>query len=362
MTIKICTNCKNLTPGVTLGVAGVFFKIVRQLVETQDCHFSLFVDKENVPTYRKLFPNSYSIYDLDEFEKFDLNCFDLELSPHHFQKPLTQRLPKHIICFDFHVFDVGWKYPKNRQIKESLLNNLTSYDFVYTIFPRTETMLKRLMPNQVNTLLLDSPNIFPNDPIKHQNKPSNRTWNEIRVLYPAQLQQHKNHINLFQAIRILNERGVSANLYCPGSTFKSFITKNLKETLNRYKLNSHCHLLGYVNDERLEELYSSVDVIISPSFAEGGAYLFQESLVFNKAFCSSNYEQVRMHVKKMNGHTIYFDPYSPESIAAAIEESFIRRDELQKMNQKAKELISSWSWKTVASRIYQQFLKSLNNV
>tara|TARA_Y100000588_G_scaffold47290_1_gene44621 strand:- start:3270 stop:3728 length:459 start_codon:yes stop_codon:yes gene_type:complete len=151
---------------------------------------------------------------------------------------------------------------------------------------------------------------------------------------------------------------IDIRLYCPGSTFKPFITENLREFVRRHSLDGCCHLLGFISDDELEELYGNVDLVVSPSLAEGGAYLFQESLVFNLPFCSSGFEQVKTHVERLSGHCLYFDPYSPESISSAILEAFEKREKLRSDNALARDTVFSWKWDSVANKILSKLINN----
>ena len=75
------------------------------------------------------------------------------------------------------------------------------------------------------------------------------------IFYPAQFWEHKNHINLLKALKILVDKGEQVNLVLVGSkknNFSKVITK-----IEEYGLSKNVFILGYVSNDDMYSLYKS---------------------------------------------------------------------------------------------------------
>ena len=166
------------------------------------------------------------------FNKSIQKC-SLEYLPHHFQNTVAPNLPKVITCLDIHIYDVPWKYKSGHQV---LLNrfksNIVNSSAILFPFPRPFRVLPSLIKGIENKIFLTiCPTLLGDISVRHD------IVEEMRIkyfadkqtnllIYPAQLQEHKNHKNLCAAINILRKSGHDIRLVCPGSDFKQEIGEN----------------------------------------------------------------------------------------------------------------------------------------
>lgn len=388
--LKILANCEKMRIGVSLGVTHFNLKLFAALrkefhlkiacqvtPETMDSYrarteiYDALVSPRNSPPSRpnkapwmgqKLFNVLKRIHELYHEKRYD--CFSkgavIEYHPHHFQFAIGQ-LPKVTTCHDLHIFDVPWKY-KPRELSLNLFNdNLQSASAILTEFPRTfEDLPSKVEGTGDKIFLVASPTLLDNSPLhesslqKMKEKYFSRGEPDL-LIYPAQLQAHKNHKNLLSAIRVLIDSGKPVKLVCPGSDFKLGITKEIKEHRDSLGLQDFVFFPGFVSDEDLRALYEICTAVISPSLAEGGAYINQEAIVFGKPSACADIKSARMHIRQMGAVVPFFDPHDVKDIADTIRKMIKDGSKIVEKNRQAREKIASWTWKRVAERYVDVF-------
>jgi glycosyltransferase involved in cell wall biosynthesis len=75
------------------------------------------------------------------------------------------------------------------------------------------------------------------------------------IFYPAQFWEHKNHINLLKALKILIDNGEQINLVLVGSKKNNF--SNVISKIEEYGLSKNVFILGYVSNDDMYSLYKS---------------------------------------------------------------------------------------------------------
>ena len=75
------------------------------------------------------------------------------------------------------------------------------------------------------------------------------------IFYPAQFWEHKNHINLLRALKILKDKGDEVNLVLVGSKKNNFSKVIAK--IEEYGLSKNVFILGYVTNDDMYSLYKS---------------------------------------------------------------------------------------------------------
>ena len=82
--------------------------------------------------------------------------------------------------------------------------------------------------------------------------------------YPAQFWEHKNHLRLIHALKIVQKNHPDAALVLVGSKKGGY--EAVKELVNELDLNKAVHFLGYVPDEAMPALYRRARALIMPTF------------------------------------------------------------------------------------------------
>lgn len=176
------------------------------------------------------------------------------------------------------------------------------------------------------------------------------------IFYVGTTRKHKNMKNLLRAFSIaLKDLPGNIKLVLSGST--DYLDKEDKLLIN--KINAASERLvftGYVSNEALAYLFSKADAFIFPSLSEGFGIPILEAFYFNKPVLCSNITSL----PEIAGEAaIYFDPFDPKGIAAAML-SFYGNESLKNaLIEKGKKQLAKFSWKkTVAETIslYEQVL------
>lgn len=350
--MKIAVNCKQIDTSRTLGVWRFGQRLARAIrnrgneviglvpFEKMDSFNSVDVFNDIVPVHSK---------------QLDTDAFDVELMLHHFQIPCA-RIPKAMIFHDLHLWDVPWKYENPSQMREGLKNIVRNIDAIMAHFPRTYYDLPKVMPEVSNRLFLT---IFPTtiDYVEEDAELTLKTRakysiseHEKVLLYPSQLQPHKNHLNLFRAIKILKTFPI--RLICTGSELQKSHAITLGEFISELGLEKRIVMTGNIDDHEMENMYHVADLIVSPSLAEGGAAIAQEAMAYGKNVICSDIRPVRLHLEKIHASIPLFNPLDPKKIAETI--SFALN--MPQKNTKAKAIIDSWTWDKLA----QQYDRVLN--
>lgn len=276
----------------------------------------------------------------------------VELLLHHFQSPQTAC---RYVCIihDLHLYDVPWKYAEPTKQKTQLEELIAGASAVVTEFPRTYYDLPKVMSHVPNSLFLSlTPDmisrkeahkayIADNFPVKYL-----LSNDDVVILYPAQLQQHKNHLSLFKAMKILVKSFPKLKLICCGSDASHAITARLREAIRELALDSSVIIPGRVDDEELVQLYSRANLIVSPSVAEGGAYIAQEAILRGKSVAIAAIRPALLHLQLMKANIPTFDPLNIESIVVTITNALGNpRD-----SSASAEVIKGWTWNRVATQ------------
>lgn len=328
----------------TLGVLHFGKQLLKSLRTYHGFEIVALFDKE---------PSQNDLFDLLGIES--VNCRDrkpaisVEILLHHFQMPLTSRSPI-MIVHDLHVWDVPWKYANPDAVKKAMINSISKVKAVLTEFPRTYFDLPKVIPRLTNSFFLTvSPTLLditdvPADEVETMRRSWNSRAGDRVIIYPAQVQPHKNHFNLFKAVKILLEKGYPVRLVCTGSDFSS--ADALIEAVEELGIAQSVVLPGHLSDREMVAAFKAADMVISPSLAEGGAYVAQEAIVYGKAVVVSNIRSARLHLERMRASVPYFDPCAPKDMAAAIIDALTKNPN----HDVAQQVIARWTWERLSDQ------------
>jgi glycosyltransferase involved in cell wall biosynthesis len=145
------------------------------------------------------------------------------------------------------------------------------------------------------------------------NEVSNIVLPEKYIFYPAQLWEHKNHINLFKAFKILREKDTSISLVLTGLA-KSGKDK-LFDLIAELEISKYICYFGYVEDNTITKLYKNAFALVMPTYFGPTNIPTLEAFYYRCPAVISNlpgvFEQARDAV-------LYFDPNDPKDIAQKI--------------------------------------------
>jgi glycosyltransferase involved in cell wall biosynthesis len=136
------------------------------------------------------------------------------------------------------------------------------------------------------------------------------------LLFPSQFWRHKNHATLFEAIQLLQERGIGdAVLVCTGFPHDPRYpdhAKVLQEFLTTNKLTTAVRVVGLLPRDDQVQLMRAAAAIVQPSLFEGWSALLEEARSLGKLVFASD---IPMHREQFTEGIHLFPPTSAEVLA-----------------------------------------------
>lgn len=133
------------------------------------------------------------------------------------------------------------------------------------------------------------------------------------LLLPAATWQHKNHLALLEAIKLLKEKGREFYLVSTGN--KTEYYKVIQDFLTRNKMEKNAQFLGIVPEEDLIGLYKSTSLVVIPTLYEAGSGPLFEAMRYGAPAICSN---VTSLPETVQDERFIFDPQHPSEIAELI--------------------------------------------
>ena len=194
------------------------------------------------------------------------------------------------------------------------------------------------------------------------------------ILYPANINTHKNHYNLLIALsRLQNKEKMSLVLTGSGTEFLKQTSPNWSDAWNHQsarlmglidrlglKHSIDFHALGYVTDQDALTLLQNAKALIMPSLAEGGgSYPVEEALTFGIPVICSDIPVMREHLSTWPTKVVLIDPYSPNSILTGINEmcdnyEIYKQSALDNMNTPRQ------TWNEIAAKYVEVFKMAID--
>lgn len=348
---RIVINCRQTSFHAALGVVSVLLNLSYHLREHHRLTFVVdaLADVDASPVADRVRCLGDVITFAEARRRPDLRSA-VELLPHHFQTAQIADLCVSI-CHDLNSFDVPWKYGDRAHVMQAKLRtNMRRADAVFVEFPRTYVDVERVVGFPIPALfLLDAPLLLDTSSVC---APASRSSGVTQLLYPAQLQTHKNHHTLVDALARVRERGIDVQIRCPGSEFEPAVTAEIRRSITASGLEASFELLGRVNDQQLLAEYETCDGVIVPSLAEGGAYVALEGIAAGKPVAASDLASARMHADQFGAEIHWFDPNDLSSVAGAIEHlAMVDAVHCAGENADCRDRLARKSWATPAALI-----------
>lgn len=149
---------------------------------------------------------------------------------------------------------------------------------------------------------------------------------------PNQFWIHKNHKILFEAIKILKDRGREVSVYCSGGT-KDYRHPEYFDDICRiikdYSLGNNIHILGLIDREDQLAFLQEAYAIIQPSLYEGWSSSVEEAKSLDKLMILSDLPVLKEQVSR-NG--FFFSRDDASDLARVIETVVETRPKAQHIN------------------------------
>jgi len=143
-------------------------------------------------------------------------------------------------------------------------------------------------------------------------------------LLSNQFSRHKNHGIVFEAVRILKERGASVQVVCTGSTYcfqSGEYFAGLEEFIRSHGLQSQIHILGMIPREEQVALMRRAVGMLQPSRFEGWSTVVEDAKTLGKTLLVSD---IAVHREQLGDDHPYLDADDAEAWADAMREAWAR--------------------------------------
>jgi len=177
---------------------------------------------------------------------------------------------------------------------------------------------------------------------------------EPYVLTVGDLQPRKNHIRLIGAFaRFVSQNPESRHhLVIVGK--KTWFSDQVVEAAHRSGIADRIHLIGFVSDENLLELYNACDCFAFPSLYEGFGLPLLEAMACGRAVICSD----RASIPEVAGEAgIPFDPTDEGAIAQALESVLLNPDCRARLERLGLNRAAQFTWRKAAEQtleVYRQ--------
>lgn len=175
------------------------------------------------------------------------------------------------------------------------------------------------------------------------------------ILYVGQQRPHKNIKNLISAFHIFSTLHTDYSLVLAGST--SAYTPIVVKEIHELDLNSKIILTGYVSEPELKVLYQNACAYIVPSFYEGFGLTPLEAMKYGVPVLSSNTSCMS---EILGDSVLYFDPYNPKDIAAAMDRIIMDSDLRDELIKSGCKRVKEFAWEKTANKILDLYSEILD--
>jgi glycosyltransferase involved in cell wall biosynthesis len=139
-------------------------------------------------------------------------------------------------------------------------------------------------------------------------------------LISNQFWQHKNHLTVFQAMKLLQQQDIYPVVVCTGNLYdsrsKGYIKKVMK-TINDLGISKQVHLTGLIPKKDQMQLMIHSLAIIQPSLFEGWSTIVEESKCLDKKIILSD---IPVHLEQNPLRGRFFKKDSPKELSEVIAE------------------------------------------
>lgn len=134
-----------------------------------------------------------------------------------------------------------------------------------------------------------------------------------------QFWQHKNHITVFEALKILKHRGVEPIVVFTGHIYdhrQPYFSDYILSNIQKLGISDQVKLLGLIPRTDQVQLMRRSMAVIQPSLFEGWSTVVEDARVLGKRIALSN---LSVHKEQNPPHARFFEKESPEELAQVVE-------------------------------------------
>jgi len=210
------------------------------------------------------------------------------------------------------------------------------------------THLYRILPDRVLMLPEPTPSYTIDAPRSMGGQVMEKFGLPNRYLfYPAQLHPHKNHVNLFAAVKLLKERSnISLPVVLTGADRGN--EAYLKSLTREWNLNGQIFFLGYVSRDDLVGLYRNALALTFMSFIGPSNFPPLEAFALGCPVIASRIPGAQ---EQMGDAALLVDPTDVEGLAAAIESVYSNETLRQDLISRGVDRASRWTAQEYVAKI-----------
>jgi glycosyltransferase involved in cell wall biosynthesis len=173
------------------------------------------------------------------------------------------------------------------------------------------------------------------------------------LFYTGVWRDHKNLVGLVRAFRVLRKKyGLDIDLVLGGKEDPYY--PEVRRTWEELGLADHIKPVGFIDQEELTLFYNAAEVVVIPSFYEGFGLIGLEAMACGTPVVSSD----RTSLPEILGDAaVYFNPESPEDMAAKISMVFNEKKLYNELRNKGLLQIKKYRWENMGKMIFDLYKK-----
>lgn len=140
------------------------------------------------------------------------------------------------------------------------------------------------------------------------------------IYLPNQFWKHKNHLMVFEALKILKDEGIKPFIVCTGNPSdkrRPLYFAEILETISLLGIREQVIFLGLIPHNDLYSLIRQSKCVLNPSHFEGWSTTVEESKSVGKGMILSD---LNVHKEQSPDSSFFFDRYDKEDLAKKIKE------------------------------------------
>ncbi len=159
------------------------------------------------------------------------------------------------------------------------------------------------------------PEWYQSDPVATQAK---YNLSDRFFLVSNQFWQHKNHLLIFEALKILKEKSIYPIIVCTGRLYDYRQPKygnTITQTIQDFDIQQQVHLLDLIPKIDQIQLMRRCLAVIQPSLFEGWSTVVEDARVFGKSMILSD---IPVHLEQNPPNSTFFERHSSEILATIL--------------------------------------------
>jgi glycosyltransferase involved in cell wall biosynthesis len=186
-------------------------------------------------------------------------------------------------------------------------------------------------------------------------------------LISNQFWQHKNHITVFRALEILQNRGIYPIIVCTGNLHddrNKGYANTILESIEELGISEQVYLLGMISKSDQIQLLRATIAVIQPSLFEGWSTIVEESKYFGQKIILSD---LSVHIEQNPCGGIFFKRDSPDQLSEILANCWntvgekINQEKLL-LNFKNTERIQSFAYNFLDLSTYPDYVKNTREI